>query len=107
VNNQPNGHMNGAVPHQDPRVVLDQYVGTVLSAAIRGILVSLPQVPPAEVLFAISRITGSILAEGVAGDLATVLKLRTEMKEQFTKAVSNAKIAPGPPLDPSQPPVKM
>ena len=74
--------------------VIDPQVRQVVGVTVRGLLVSAPGVPPAELVKSIARQTGYALANSINGDLQAVLKLRREFKDAFDKGVSDVKIVP-------------
>jgi hypothetical protein len=74
-----------------------QVVGTVL----RGILVSAPGVPAHMLLNAVARVTGNLLADSLAGDLQTLLRLRKGFKDAFAEGVQAAKPRPAPEQPPA------
>lgn len=94
--------MNDAKPNgksPDPREMLDLYLTPIVANTIRGAISSCHQVPPVEVMLAISRVSGRLLSEMMSGDLSDVFKVRKELKSQFDGAVSSAKIH-SPPVPP-------
>jgi hypothetical protein len=73
------------------------YLTPIIACMVKGILRSCQQVPPVEVMLAVSRVSGRLLSEMLSGDLSDVLKARGEMESQFEKAIQSAKIHGLPP----------
>lgn len=102
----PNDHMNGhgGPPAQAPspdqvrslKDQIDAALAMTVTSMIRGMLGSMPQVPPELVLESIVRITGKATAQAIMGDLGPVLKIRAAFKDEFAKAMSGEPIVPVP-----------
>lgn len=90
-----NGHA-GQSPQQtfDPgaiaktRELIDAQIRQVIGVNIRGLLVSAPGVAPHEMLNAIARVTGGLLAESIVADLSVILRMRTGFKEAFADGIA-------------------
>lgn len=86
----------GAPTNQDAtaaakgRAVLDAQVTQIVGVVIRGILVSSPGVPGHEVLASVARVTGTLTAGALQGDLQALLTIRKSLKDAFGEGMQKA-----------------
>lgn len=75
---------------------IEPAIRQVIGTMVRGLLVSAPGIPAHMVLNAVARQTGNLLADALAGDLSTLLRIRKGFKDAFAEGVQVAKPRPAP-----------
>lgn len=79
-------------------VVIDQQIMAPVAVFFNGMLSTYgAQLPMDRLLVAIARNVGAALGRSMNGDLAAVLKIRSECKSEFEKAINAAHLKPAPP----------
>lgn len=68
-------------------------VRTVVGVTVRGLLMSLQDVPPEVAANMIAWQLGHHLGEAFEGDIGTLLTLRRSFKEQFEQGLASAKMS--------------
>lgn len=69
---------------------VDQYLDMVLSAVLRGAIVSLDGQPPQAVMMSACRVMATFVGNSFHGDLASVLMIRKNCKDAFLDAMAKA-----------------
>ena len=96
IDNKTNGAGN-------PIAMLEAYMTPIFQCVVRGMLVSLSNVPPQVVICTVARTMGWLLGGALQGPLTDVLKMRKMIKDEFDNGMKAAKIMPVPmPQQPTQ-----
>lgn len=69
---------------------LEEPVGTVVGAMVRGIVLSMPNWPPQSVVNMIAWQVGYHLSDAFNGEIVTLMQLRADLKKSFEEGVAKA-----------------
>jgi hypothetical protein len=77
---------------------LAAWMTPIIEAGVRGVMYTLPHIPPRLIAVHACRCLGSFIGRAFHGNLADVLSIRRECREAFIKALGEA---PPPPPGPA------
>lgn len=93
MDTNPNPNTQQAAQPQGPALSVENYLEIALGCALRGAMMGIPHLPPAEIAVLASKALAANIGVAFVGDLATVLTIRRKCREAFAAQLA---VSPAP-----------